>query len=59
MYLLEGILDEAKVIEIAERMLANTLIQRYLYKDASTYKMEGGMGLYVPRVSFEHEPWWR
>lgn len=55
MYFLEGILDEAKVIEIAERMLANTLIQRYLYKDASTYEIEGGMGLYVPKVSFEHE----
>ncbi|HEY3278526.1 MAG TPA: AIR synthase-related protein [Syntrophorhabdaceae bacterium] len=56
MYLLKGRLEEKDVIRIAEGMLANTLINRYAYKTVEAYRKERGMGVYVPKVAFHHEP---
>ncbi len=56
MYFLKGKLEEKDVVNIAEGMLANTLINRYAYKKADQYERDGGMGVNVPRVSIRHEP---
>jgi len=55
-YFLKGALAETDVVRIAEGMLANTLINRYLYKDMDHYRQDGGMGIFVPKVSIGHEP---
>jgi len=54
-YFLSGKLTESDIIAIAEGMLANTLINRYVYKSAAQYKSNGGMMVFVPRVSIGHE----
>lgn len=56
LFFLKGDITEEEVVTIAEGFLANTLINRYTYKDAGTYTRDGGMGLFVPRVTMEHEP---
>ncbi len=56
MYFLKGKLRKDDIIKIAEGMLANTLINRYVYKDAAQYQRDGGMGVFVPRVSIGHQP---
>ena len=56
LFFLKGRLEEKDVVKIAEGMLANTLINRYTYKPRDLYKKDGGMGVYVPRVTFTHEP---
>ena len=56
LYFLKGGLDEEDVRRIAEGMLANTLINRYAYKTGDRYMSEGGMGVYVPKVTIRHEP---
>jgi phosphoribosylformylglycinamidine synthase len=55
-FFLKGALAETDVVRIAEGMLANTLINRYLYKDMDHYRQDGGMGIFVPKVSIGHEP---
>ena len=55
-YFLTGRLDEKDVVTVTEGMLANTLINRYAYKQKDRYRAEGGMGIYLPRVTIQHEP---
>jgi len=54
-YFLSGKLDESDIKSIAEGMLANTLINRYVYKSAGQYKRDGGMMAFAPKVSIGHE----
>jgi len=54
-YFLSGNLTEGDVTAIAEGMLANTLINRYSYKNASQYKRDGGMKVFAPKVSISSE----
>ncbi|MCX5804167.1 MAG: AIR synthase-related protein [Proteobacteria bacterium] len=56
MYFLKGRLAERDIINITEGMLANTLINRYVYKNAAQYRTDQGMGISVPKVAIEHEP---
>lgn len=56
MYFLKGKLAEKEIINITEGMLANTLINRYVYKNAAQYRNDQGMGISVPKVAIEHEP---
>jgi len=56
MFFLKGNLDEKNIVTIAEGMLANTVINRYTYKNAAQYKNDKGMGIYIPRVKVDHEP---
>ncbi|HBE45698.1 MAG TPA: phosphoribosylformylglycinamidine synthase [Deltaproteobacteria bacterium] len=56
MYFLKGGLTEQNIITIAEGMLANTLIQRYIYKRKEEYEQDGGMGMYIPKVEISEEP---
>jgi len=56
LYFLKGRLTENDIITIAEGMLANTLIQRYIYKTGEAYEREGGMGIYIPKVHIVEEP---
>ncbi|MCX5814095.1 MAG: phosphoribosylformylglycinamidine synthase subunit PurL [Proteobacteria bacterium] len=56
MYFLKGELEENQIITIAEGMLANTVINRYAYKNAARYEKDNGMGIYIPKVRVEHEP---
>ena len=56
MYFLKGALSETDVVRIAEGTLANTLINRYAHKTIDQYKRDGGMGVYVPRVTLAAEP---
>jgi phosphoribosylformylglycinamidine synthase II len=56
MYVFTGNLHEKDLVRIAEDILANTLIQRYIYKTASQYRKDAGMGTYVPKVRIGHEP---
>lgn len=56
MYLLKGNLEENQIITIAEGMLANTVINRYDFKNAEQYNKDRGMGIYIPRVAVDHEP---
>jgi phosphoribosylformylglycinamidine synthase subunit PurSL len=55
MYFFQG-LDRKDVTGVAEGVLANTLINHYSVKDLPTYRKDGGMGVYVPKVSIRHEP---
>ncbi len=55
-YFFKGNLDEADVKSIAEGLLANTLINRYVYKPIADYIREKGMGTYVPKATIRHEP---
>ena len=56
MYSLKGKLGEKDVVAIAEGLLANTLINRYVYKNAARYRRDKGMGIFVPKVKAEHGP---
>jgi phosphoribosylformylglycinamidine synthase len=56
MYFLKGPLSEEQVKTVAEGILANTLINRYTYKSIDSYRKDGGMGAYVPKVTIAHEP---
>jgi phosphoribosylformylglycinamidine synthase subunit PurSL len=56
MYFIKGKLEEKDIVGITEGMLANTLINRYAVKTSDAYRKEGGMGVYVPKVAFHHEP---
>ncbi len=56
LYFFKGALDEAGVKEITEGLLANTLINRYVYKPIADYTREKGMGTYVPKATTRHEP---
>ncbi|HOW54051.1 MAG TPA: AIR synthase-related protein [Syntrophorhabdaceae bacterium] len=56
MYFLKGSLTEDDVHRISEDILANILINRYTVKDMGRYRAEGGMGVYVPKVTIEAEP---
>ena len=56
MYFLTGSLTEGDVDRIAVDILANVLINRYTLKNAASYSAEGGMGIYVPKVSITKEP---
>jgi phosphoribosylformylglycinamidine synthase subunit PurSL len=56
MYFLKGKLAEKEIVNITEGMLANTLIHRYVYKNATQYRNDQGMGISVPKVAIEHEP---
>ncbi|HME43265.1 MAG TPA: AIR synthase-related protein [Syntrophorhabdales bacterium] len=56
LYFFKGTLDEAGVKSIAEGLLANTLINRYVYKPIADYIGEKGMGTYVPKATIRHEP---
>lgn len=50
-FFLSGKLTEGDVTAIAEGMLANTLINRYVYKNAAQYKRDRGMMVFAPKVS--------
>lgn len=54
-YFLSGKLGESDIKSIAAGMLANTLINRYVYKNADQYKRDGGMMVFAPKVSIGHE----
>ena len=54
-YFLSGKLTEKDVTGIAEGMLANTLINRYVYKNAAQYRRDGGMMVSAPKVSMGSE----
>jgi phosphoribosylformylglycinamidine synthase len=56
MYFLKGALSEDDVHRIAVDILANVLINRYSLKDRARYDREGGMGVFVPRVTIATEP---
>jgi phosphoribosylformylglycinamidine synthase subunit PurSL len=56
LYFFKGALSEADVTEIAEGVLANTLINRYVCKRIADYTREKGMGTYVPKATIRHEP---
>jgi phosphoribosylformylglycinamidine synthase subunit PurSL len=56
LYFFKGSLDESGVKAVAEGVLANTLINRYVYKRTADYARDGGMGVYVPKVTIKHEP---
>jgi len=55
MYLVSGDLTKEDVERIVGGVLANTLIHRYSIKDRETYIRDGGMGIYVPKVSLRQE----
>jgi phosphoribosylformylglycinamidine synthase II len=55
-YFLKGPLAEKDIVQIAEGALANTLINRYSYKNIGQYKQDAGMGTAVPRVTIAAEP---
>jgi phosphoribosylformylglycinamidine synthase subunit PurSL len=50
MYFFKGQLAAGEIERISEGMLANTLINRYVYKNAAQYVNEGGMGTFPPKV---------
>ena len=54
-YFLTGKLSEKNITAIAEGMLANTLINRYVYKNAEKYRRDGGMRVFAPKVSIGSE----
>ena len=56
MYFLKGSLTEDDVHRIAEGILANVLINRYTLKDMDRYGRDGGMGVFVPKVTITAEP---
>ena len=56
MYFMKGPLVKEEIVGIAEGILANTLINRYVVKSMDDYRGQGGMGAFVPRVTSGHEP---
>jgi phosphoribosylformylglycinamidine synthase subunit PurSL len=54
-YFLKGNLSEEDITNIAEGMLANTVINRYVYKDAEQYRHDGGMMVVAPKVTIGSE----
>ncbi len=50
LYFFKGSLSETDIKNIAEGMLANTLINRYTYKMRAQYEKDGGMGIYAPKM---------
>lgn len=54
-YFLSGTLTEKDITSIAEGLLANTLINRYVCKNAAQYEREGGMMVFAPKVSMGRE----
>ncbi|HEY6873513.1 MAG TPA: phosphoribosylformylglycinamidine synthase subunit PurS [Geobacteraceae bacterium] len=52
-YLISGNLARADAERIATELLCNTLIQRFQVLDAATFATQGGMPLYVPKVTGE------
>lgn len=56
MYFLRGPITEDDVHNIAVDILANVLINRYAIKTVSQYRAEGGMGVFVPKVTITAEP---
>jgi phosphoribosylformylglycinamidine synthase subunit PurSL len=56
MYFLEGKMSRDEIVSVSEGILANTLINRYVYKSLEDYRKNGGMGTYVPKVTSSHEP---
>ncbi len=56
LYLLRGSLTAEGAEKIATGLLANTLIQRFVIKDRSSWDPQTGMGLTVPRVVSKAEP---
>ncbi|WP_028894314.1 AIR synthase-related protein [Syntrophorhabdus aromaticivorans] len=55
-YFLKGTLSETDVTRLAEDMLANTVINRYVCKNAAQYEQEQGMGAIAPKMGKGHEP---
>ena len=55
LYLIKGNLAQEQAERIATGLLANTLIQRFIIKDRSSWDRETGMGLSVPRVAGKQE----
>jgi phosphoribosylformylglycinamidine synthase II len=56
MFFLKGILSADEIVRVSEGILANTLINRYTYKNMSDYRKTGGMGTHVPKVTAGHQP---
>ncbi|WP_224956739.1 phosphoribosylformylglycinamidine synthase subunit PurS [Geomonas subterranea] len=52
-YLISGKLAQADAEKIATGLLCNTLIQRYHILDAATFKAQGGVAPFVPKVQVE------
>ncbi|MBU5637240.1 phosphoribosylformylglycinamidine synthase subunit PurS [Geomonas sp. Red69] len=52
-YLITGKLSQADAEKIATGLLCNTLIQRYQILDAATFKAQGGVAPFVPKVQVE------
>jgi len=52
-YLFSGKLSGADVEKIATGLLCNTLIQRYQVLDAASFRQQGGVAAYVPKVQVE------
>ncbi|HTG82622.1 MAG TPA: phosphoribosylformylglycinamidine synthase subunit PurL [Geobacteraceae bacterium] len=52
-YAISGNLTENDVERIATELLCNTLIQRFQVQDAATFAAQGGMQLYIPKVTGE------
>jgi phosphoribosylformylglycinamidine synthase II len=55
LYLIKGRLTREQVEHIATGLLANTLIQRFIIKDRSSWNPEMGMGVTVPKVTGKTE----
>jgi phosphoribosylformylglycinamidine synthase subunit PurSL len=56
MYFLKGPLSSEDIKAISEGILANPLINRYVYKDKENYSKDNGMAIYVPKVTMSHKP---
>ncbi|GFO63456.1 phosphoribosylformylglycinamidine synthase subunit PurS [Geomonas paludis] len=52
-YLISGKLAQSDAEKIATGLLCNTLIQRYQILDAATFKAQGGVAPFVPKVQVE------
>ena len=52
-YLISGSVARADAERIATGLLCNTLIQRYQILDAATFKAQGGVAPFVPKVQVE------
>ncbi|QWV95593.1 phosphoribosylformylglycinamidine synthase subunit PurS [Geomonas oryzisoli] len=52
-YLISGKLSQSDAEKIATGLLCNTLIQRYQILDAATFKAQGGVAPFVPKVQVE------
>jgi len=56
MFFMKGPLTKEEIVKITEGILANTLINRYAFKNMDEYRRDGGMGTSVPRVTSGHKP---